>query len=181
MGHVGERVLQLPIGQRPLRPIGEARALVDAGIGELARQGLVAHRIAEAADHRSDLGVEQRRRHLAGEMEEDFDVLARGVEDLGDIGIRHQLEQRRQIDARRQRIDGHGFLGPGDLHQAELRPIGLVAHELGVDGDELMPALAAAELGQCGGLGDEGHWACYTRISGSLQPALGVRRPSRRG
>ena len=33
-------------------------------------------------------------------------------------------------------IDRGGFIGAGDLDQAEVRPIGVLAHELGVHGDE---------------------------------------------
>ena len=40
------------------------------------------------------------------------------------------------------------LVGPGDLHEAQDRPIGLVAHELGVDRDEIGLGQAGAEVGQ---------------------------------
>ena len=97
--HVVERVGQLLRAERPPRPVGEARALVDPRLGELGDQGLVADLLAIAADHRRELGVEQRRRDLAGQMMEDLDVLARGMEHLEHRRIGQQREQRRKIHA----------------------------------------------------------------------------------
>ena len=42
---------------------------------------------------------------------DDFDVLPRGVKDLHHLLVRHQREERREIDARRQRVDHDGLLG----------------------------------------------------------------------
>ena len=136
MGHVVERVFELAFGERPARPIGEARGFVDLRAGQPAGQRLVARGFAEAAHHGGDLGVEDRRRHLAVEVVEDLEVLARGVEDLEHLGVVHQRGA-----AERGRCPGPAGRwrrprrGPADLHQAELRPIGLVAHEFGVDRD----------------------------------------------
>ena len=47
-----------------------------------------------------------------------------------------QVEQRLEVDALGLGVDRRGFLGARDLDQAEVRPIGVLAHELGVHGDE---------------------------------------------
>ena len=51
-----------------------------------------------------------------------------------------------------QRIDRRGFLLVGDLHQAQFRPIGVLAHEFGVDADEVVLRQALAQFGQVFGL-----------------------------
>ena len=116
--------------------------------GEPPGQRLVAHRVAEAADHGRDLGVEQRRRHRAGQVEEDLDVLARGVEDLEELGSAISAKSGARSMPGASGSIAAASSGPGDLHQAELRPVGLVAHELGVDGDEVGVGLALAEGGE---------------------------------
>ena len=136
MRDVGQRVIELAVGQRAAAPIGEAQRFVDAGAGQLAGQGLVGHRIAEAAHHRRHLAIEQRRRHLARKMQEDFHILAGGMKDFQHLRIVHQLEERGQIHARRHGVDRPGFLGSGQLDQAQLRPVGFFPHEFGIDGNE---------------------------------------------
>ena len=135
MGHVGQPIFELAFGKRTPRPVGEARGLVDLGVGDLARQGLVRRRFAEAADHRHDLGVEQGIGDDAAFMPENLDVLPPGMQHLDDARVLEKREKRRQVDAVRQRIDDGRDAGGGDLQQAEDRPIGRVAHELGVEGD----------------------------------------------
>ena len=140
-----------------MRPVGEARGFIDIRAAQLAGERLIARRLAEAADHRGDLGIEDRRRHLAREVDENLDVLACRVKDLEDVRIGQQREERRQVDAFRHRIDRHRFVGPADLHEAQDRPIGPVAHELGIDGNEGGLGLALAVSGELGRIGDQGH------------------------
>ena len=40
-------------------------------------------------------------------MPEDLEVLARGVEDLGHVRIRHQIEKGREVEALSERVDGN--------------------------------------------------------------------------
>ena len=148
MGDVGKGVVELPLAQRPVRPVGKAQGLVDPRMGELRRQGLVPHRVAEAAHHGGDLGVEQGRGNGAVQLVEDLDILARRVEDLEHLGIRHELQERRQLDALGQGIDDGGLVGPRDLDEAEPRPIGPFPHELGIDGDVIGLLEAPAEPGE---------------------------------
>jgi hypothetical protein len=61
------------------------------------------------------------------------------------LRIRHEPHQRLQVDVFRQRVDRHRLLGTGHLHDAEDRPIRALAHELGIDGNELRAFLPGAE------------------------------------
>ena len=63
----------------------------------------------------------------------------------------------REVDAGGQRVDGRRLLLAADLHQAEPGPVGAVAHELGVDGDEALAVQPGAEGGERGAVGDQGH------------------------
>jgi hypothetical protein len=88
-----------------------------------------------AAHHRRHLGVEQRARHFVHAQVEDFEILARGVEDLEHLGIGHQFVERGQVDAFGQGVDRRRFVRASDLGQAELGPVGALAHEFGIDRD----------------------------------------------
>ncbi len=90
-------------------------------------------------------------------MVDDFNILARRVKHLQHLLVDHQVEQGGEVEAGCLAVDQHlGAVG-GDLHEAKLRPEGLLAHELGIDRDER----GAAELGAClfelVGTRDEGH------------------------
>ncbi len=83
-------------------------------------------------------------------MPADLDVLAGGVEDLDDVLVRHQVEQRLEVDAVGERVDHDGFVCAGDLRHAKLRIIGALAQELGINRHELWrcrrPQTSAREL-----------------------------------
>jgi len=67
---------------------------------------------------------------------DDLEVLAAGVEDLHHfIILDEQGQEGREVDVGLG-IDRGRFLGAGDLDQAQVGPIGVLAHELGVHGDE---------------------------------------------
>ena len=164
MGDVGNRVVVHLAGQGTARPVGETLRLVDRGARQLRDQFLVSHLIAEAANHRRDLGVEDRRGDMAVEVMEDLDVLARGMEHLEHAGIAHQGKQRGQIDIRRQRVHRRRLVRRGELHQAETRPEGAVPHEFGVDGDGARGREPFAQGAKGPGVGDEMHGRVYTRF-----------------
>ena len=63
---------------------------VDMAAGEIGDQLAIADLVAEASDHGGDLGVENLSRDGAEEEEEDFDVLAAGVEDFYPVWIGEQ-------------------------------------------------------------------------------------------
>ena len=71
------------------------------------------------------------------------------MEDLQHILIVSQeIEQRLEIDALGQRIDRGGFFRIADLHEAQFRPIGVLAHELGIDADEISFGKSLAQIGE---------------------------------
>ena len=135
VGDVGQRVAQLLVGQRAPAPVGESRGFVEVDAGHLLHEVHVRNRLAEAAHHGGDLRIEHGTGHEPGLGEDDLDVLARGVEDLGDALVRHQCPERGKVEPRRHGVENEGVIGRGELHEAELRPKGLLTHELGIDGD----------------------------------------------
>ena len=80
---------------------------------------------------------------------------------LEDALVRHQFEQRRQVDPRSECIDRHRFLGTGDLDKAKDRPIGALAHELGIDRNKARGCLPCAEVCKRAGFGNHRHWLSY--------------------
>ena len=157
MRHIAKGIGQLAVAQGPPRPIGEARAFVDLDPDDGLNQAVIADGVAETADHARDLGVEDRRWHGAAEMDENLNILSRGVEDFQDLWRRHQGEHRRQIDAVRQRVDQHRVVRAGDLQQAEFRIVGVLAHKLGIDRDIARGHGLGAELFQRRGGRDNLH------------------------
>ena len=157
-------VNQLRFGQRALRPIGETGRFVDPGMGEIMGELLIGHAVAITRDHGGDLRIEAGRGDAAVEIPKDFEILPAGMEHFYNRWIAHQREKRRKVDARRERINQNVFLLARDLDQAELRIIGGLAQEFGVDGDIRMAGEAAA----CGrkrvGVGDHRHGEYMTFI-----------------
>jgi len=101
-----------------------------------------------------DLGIEHRRRDLAGQVVEDLQVLPGGMEHLGDPGVLHEREQAVEI-VQRQRVDAGQEPGGRDLHQAQPRPVGLLADELGVDGEPVGLCQSVEGLFEGGGVVDQ--------------------------
>ena len=60
MGDVADRIVDLALVERPPRPVGEARALVEAAAEQALDQVRIADLLAQPERHRRDLGVEQR-------------------------------------------------------------------------------------------------------------------------
>jgi hypothetical protein len=78
--------------------------------------------------------------------------------------IDQQVEQGREIDPLRLGIDRRRLLAVGDLEQAQVRPIGVLAHELGVDRDEVRSRQPFAQLFEGLGVGNQG-WMSIWRPS----------------
>jgi hypothetical protein len=130
---------------------------VEAVAGDALHQLVVGNRVAIAQDHGGNLSVDQRHRNEAGRMPADLDVLAGCVEDLDDVLVRHQVEQRLEVDAVGQRIDHDGFVSAGDLRHAKLRIIGALAQELGINRHEWVALQAPADFSQGSGRCDQLH------------------------
>ncbi len=171
MGDVGQRVLELGLGERALGPIGEAAALVGPHLRQLRDQRLVAHLVAEAGDHCRDLGVEQRDRRDAALVMEYLDVLFGRVHHLEHVFIRDQVAERREIDAVGERIDDRLVFRARDLHQAQDRPEGALAHELGIDGDIVGGGQPVAKGGEGVRVGNHVHGRRFYRDSRGAESA----------
>jgi len=156
MGHIADRIFDLAIGQRAAAPVGEARAFVDRDAEPAFNEIGIADLFGLADRHHCDLGVEDRMRRLACEIVDDFDVLTARMEDLEHIFVvAEQVPERLQVDPVGQRIDRGGFLLVPDLHQAEFGPVGVLAHEFGVDADEVALRQPVAQIGERFGGGNE--------------------------
>ncbi len=118
MRHVGDGVTELRRRERTPRPVGEAVRLVEVVAGDAADKLIVGNRIAIAQDHGGDLRIDQRRRNDVRPVPADFDVLPGGVEDLDHVGVGHQFEEGRQVDALGESIDHHGLFERGQLRHA---------------------------------------------------------------
>ena len=161
---VGERVGLLLLAQRPRRPVGEARGLVELDVADRPHQVVVGNAVAEAADARRHLGVEDIGRDAAGELDEDLHILPGGVEDLGHALVGEQPEEGAEVDAGRQRVDEHSLVGGRGLYQTELRPVSRLTQEFGVDGDEIVLLGALAETREHRGGGDQLHVSVFSRV-----------------
>ena len=157
MGDVGNRIIDLALVERAPAPVGEPSALVEAVAEQQFDQVRVTDLLAVPERHRCDLGVEQRVGDLAGQIVDDLQVLPAGVEDLEDVLILHeQVEQRFQVDVGGLGVDRRGFVDARDLDQAQVGPIGILAHELGVHGDERLLREPLDERAQPVGRGNQG-------------------------
>ncbi len=157
MGHVRKRIGDLRVAQGPPGPVGEAVRLVEGIAGDAVDQLIVGDRVAVAEHHGGNLGIEDRMGDLFRQVPDDFDVLARGVEDLHHAFRGHQVEKGRKVDALGQRVDHHRLVVGSDLRDAEQGIIGGFAQKLGVDGDEPMARHAGADVAEFFGGGDQVH------------------------
>src|SRR4029453_7469312 len=98
MRHVGKRVIQLLFRKRPAAPVSEARRLVDLDALGAVDELIVGDGIAEAANHRGNLRVEDRMRDEAAAVVDNLDILARGMEDFENGRIGHQLEEWLEVE-----------------------------------------------------------------------------------
>src|SRR3546814_7336973 len=86
MGDVADRIVDLPLVERPPAPVGEARALVEMHAEPCFDKVRIADLFGLAERHLADLRVEDRVRRLAGHIEDDFDILpARSEEHTSEL------------------------------------------------------------------------------------------------
>ena len=131
MAHVVERVFLLRGGQRAPRPVGARVRLGQVDAEQAAHELRVTHLRRMAGERGGDLRVEHRL-HQPDGREQHLEVLACGMHDLHDAGRGEQRHEGGEVRYR-QRVDAYGRIAVGDLHQAQLGPVGLFAHELGVE------------------------------------------------
>jgi len=155
--HISERVVKLLLAERPAAPVRETRGFVEILAADALDEIDVADAVAEAAHHGGHLRVEHRRGQRAGLHVHDFEILTRGVEDFHHLAVGHELPEGGEIQALGEGIDDRLCIGAGKLDEAQLGPEGLLAHELGVDGDIGAPRELAAKGGKPVGRSDDIH------------------------
>jgi len=70
------------------------------------------------------------------------------VHDLEHAFLPEHPRERGEV-RQRQRIDAQGLGGGRDLHQTQLRAVGALAQELGVEADTREPGESCGERGKC--------------------------------
>ena len=85
-------------------------------------------------------------RYDASLVKDDLDILTRGVKHLQHGFVRHQVEERLQVDAVGERIDDNGLVRARQLDHAEQRVIRRLAQKLGIDCNDAMFGEAAADI-----------------------------------
>ena len=145
--------------------------LSTCAFASLLTQRFIADLIAETANHRCNLRVEQRLRNNIAQMTDDFQILPRRVKNLQDTLISHEVEKRLKLDAIGHRVDDGFVFTSSHLNETKLRPEGPLAHELGIDGNELVLFERVAQLDEPCRCIDYFHWISVTEAHNlSLSP-----------
>ena len=129
--HIRRRVVELAFRQRARQPVGAGLALVDRQPGVLFHHGGKAPGQRTTGKGGEDLGVDQRLRHDAEGIEENFQIFTAGMQIFGDGGIQQQLAHRRPVGDP-QRVDKRHIFSVIHLDQTQLRVIGAGTHKLGI-------------------------------------------------
>ena len=153
ISHVIERVLDLLVRQRPLRPVGARVCLGEFDFEQPSREFAIADLRRKAGQRSGHLRVEHAADRSDGGQQH-FQILARGMQYL-DAGRSPERRCQRRNALEGDRIDAHGTTRPADLHEAELSAIGPLAHEFGVERECGLLGERGAEVGESGGVGDE--------------------------
>src|SRR3546814_13064058 len=112
---------------------------------------------------------------------DDLKVLRARVEDLQHILILdQQIEQRLQVQAGGLGVYRSRLFGRGDLDQAQVGPIGVLAHELRVDGNEIDRRKEGTKLLKGSGVADQRVKVHCGAINPSV-PRSGGRRGGKEG
>ena len=129
------------------RPVGQGLGLGQVHVAEVLNKGAVADLIAVGNERGGHLRVEDGAGKGAAPLLEHFHVLRTGVEDLGDGGVLEKSHQGLHI-LHAEGIDRYLLVVGAKLHEAQTRPIGLLAQELGVDGQDLAALGAGAKIAE---------------------------------
>ena len=87
MCDIPDRVLDLTVGQRAAAPVGKARALINRNAEPAFDQIGIADLFALTDRHHGDLSVEYGMRGLAGQIDDNLDILPAGMEDFQNVLI----------------------------------------------------------------------------------------------
>ena len=129
MGNIGRRVRALLLGQRTREPVGEAVAFGEPH-AELRGDEVRQRRRAVAHEAGGELRVEQHSGHGSAAAAQHLEVLLRGVEHPDAVAV-EELRERPDVD--RERIDQRDEVGHSQLHERDLRVVGALTVEFGVE------------------------------------------------
>ncbi len=127
---VFQGVVDLRIAQRPSAPVGALLALDDLLAEEAADQRTVGGGKLVAAESGGNLHVEHALRQGVHRAQQEIDLLATGVEHRHPVARNQRLPKR--ADIYRLGINHRRVIGRDDLHQAQLRIIGVLGDKLSV-------------------------------------------------
>ena len=141
-----DRVLDLFVGQRATRPVGQRLGLGQRDAAKRLHERAVGNLLAFAQKGGGHLRVKNRTRQHAHGMEHNLHILRAGVEDFDHALVGHKLGQRRQV-VDHQRVDRDALGRGGNLNQTQARMERALAQKLGIDGNrvKLTGALAKVE------------------------------------
>lgn len=128
-------VADLGLRQRTLQPVRAGFTLGQVDVQHLRNQARVAHGEAQVQVGSGQLGIEQRRRQAAGQAQQDFEVLAAGMQHLEHSRVFQQCGQGLPV-VDGQRVNQVGAHAVANLQQACNRIEGVDPHEFCVEGDE---------------------------------------------
>src|SRR5690606_35024097 len=97
---------------------------------------VIGNGIAKTAHHCRYLTVEDRGWYEIAEVEDNFDVLSCSVENLDDLFVGHQAEERREVEPGRKRVHKRRMVRRRHLDKAQFRPERRFTDELRVNGNE---------------------------------------------
>src|SRR3546814_10959573 len=123
MGDVADGIVDLALVERTTAPVGKARAFIELKADPRLDEVRIADLFGLTQRHLAALRVEDRVRRLAGQVEDDFEILPARLKAFQHILIAdEQVEQRLKVDARRPRIDRHGLVARGHRDTATVWP-----------------------------------------------------------
>src|SRR5690606_13857455 len=130
--HVVERVVERRARQRPAAPVRARKAFAELDADEAREQVLKPDLRREAEQARGDLRIDEPRRQAPRSLPDDLEILARAVNEPGRGRAEERAVKRLEVEGC-QAVDGCDRVRGRELHEAELRVIGLLADELRVD------------------------------------------------
>ncbi|MDH3418511.1 MAG: hypothetical protein OEM78_03495 [Gammaproteobacteria bacterium] len=130
--HVVARVLDRRAGERSAAPVSSRVALVELDAEHIGDDVLQAYLRGIANQSRRDLRVDERGRQSLCVLKDDLEILPTAVHDPRALVAQQAVVQGAEIDVG-ETIDAGDRIASRDLNQTQLRVIGLLADELGVE------------------------------------------------
>jgi chorismate mutase len=153
VAHIVGRVLELRGLERAAAPVGERLVVVQAHLQHGVEQPVEARASGQADEAGGDLRVVDVGRHRAEVQAEGDQISGRRVHQLLHGGIGDQLAERLERRALKW-VDQPDRLADSHLHEAQLRGVGLLPEELGVERTAPGGPSSGGDLVDAGGVDD---------------------------